>query len=140
MTPTKGTSNNGKSCIIAPISLTQEGKYRQPEWVLQSNISENRHHRNDTTLKMISPTGEIWKKEIQDSKLFKKRVSKYQRKPEIGFKKYFPLLYITDLSKLLNSKEKRMFFFPFFFNRRYSLLSSRLPQGILILSIRRLCQ
>ena len=27
-----------------------------------------------------------------------------------------------------------------FFNRRYSLLSFRLPQGILILSIRRLCQ
>ena len=50
---------------MAPISLTHAGKYKYPECVVQSNISENRHHLNDTTLKIINPTGEIWKKNIK---------------------------------------------------------------------------
>ena len=50
---------------MAPISLTHAGKYKYPECVVQSNISENRHHLNDTTLKIINPTGEIWKKTIK---------------------------------------------------------------------------
>ena len=59
MTATKGTMRIGRTCIMAPISLTQEGKYWYPLFVVQSNISANLPNRNDTILRIIKPIGNI---------------------------------------------------------------------------------